>query len=96
MKKLCNEYEIIKKNSYKLVLDKYPTKDDLKNIVINNKDIGEKDKAKIEDVRKIILDMKKSGETNIMSEIVKEIFDLNTPEQKQKFIKMIEENKNEE
>ena len=40
--------------------------------------------------------MKKSGETNIMSEIVKEIFDLNTPEQKQKFIKMIEENKNEE
>lgn len=96
MDKLCNEYDIIKQNDYKLVFDKYPTKDDLKNIVMNNKDIGEKDKAKIEDVRKIILDMKKSGETNIMNEIVKEIFDLNTPEQKEEFIKMIEEKKNEE
>lgn len=96
MDKLCNEYDIIKQNDYKLVFNKYPTKDDLKNIVMNNKDIGDKDKAKIEDVRKIILDMKKSGETNIMNEIVKEIFDLNTPEQKEEFIKMIEEKKNEE
>ncbi len=96
MDKLCNEYNIIKQNDYKLVFDKYPTKDDLKNIVMNNKDIGDKDKAKIEDVRKIILEMKKSGETNIMNEIVKEIFDLNTPEQKEEFIKMIEEKKNEE
>lgn len=96
MDKLCNEYDIIKQNDYKLFFNKYPTKDDLKNIVMNNKDIGDKDKAKIEDVRKIILDMKKSGETNIMNEIVKEIFDLNTPEQKEEFIKMIEEKKNEE
>lgn len=96
MDKLCDEYDIIRQNDYKLFFNKYPTKDDLKNIVMNNKDIGDKDKAKIEDVRKIILDMKKSGETNIMNEIVKEIFDLNTPEQKEEFIKMIEENKNEE
>lgn len=96
MDKLCDEYEIIKQNNYKLVFDKYPTKDDLKNIVMNNKDIEDKDKSKIEDVRKIILDIKKSGATNIMNEIVKEIFDLNTPEQKDEFIKMIEDKKNEE
>lgn len=62
MQKLCEEFDRIKANDYKLVFEKYPTKEEQKQLIINNKDLGGKDASVFGNARGLFDKLRKSGD----------------------------------
>lgn len=68
MDNLYGEFEIVKSNQYKLHFEKYPSEDEIKDLVRNNQDIAEQDQTALDRARKVIKDISKNkvkGDTKI-------------------------------
>lgn len=61
MQELCDEFNKIKTNNFKLVFEKYPTKEEQKQLIINNKDLAGKDATVFGDARSLFAKLRKSG-----------------------------------
>lgn len=70
MVSLIDEYNKIKENEFKLVFEKYPTKEEQENILLNNADIDEPDQMTLDNARKVIGKLKDKIPTE---DIVKEL-----------------------
>ena len=70
MDSLIQEYNLIKENNYKLVFDKYPTKEEQEKLLLNNQDIDEPDQKTLDNARKVIGRLKDKIPTE---DIVKEL-----------------------
>lgn len=60
MDELVHEFEIIKENEFKLHFKKYPTDEEIKDLVRNNKDIAKQDQTILDNARKVIEDISNS------------------------------------
>ena len=86
MDELCAEFNKVKKNDYQLVFDPYPTEEEQKALIINNKEVSDKDASLV----KTLLDsFKRQGFSN--AQIIQDLLK-NIP--KDELIKTIEEIKN--
>lgn len=70
MQLLIDEFNMIKENEYKLVFEKYPTKEEQEKLLLNNADIDEPDQKTLDSARKVIGKLKDKISTE---EIVKEL-----------------------
>lgn len=70
MQLLINEFNEIKKNGFRLVFEKYPTKEEQEKLLLNNADIDEPDQKTLDNARKVIGKLRDKISTE---EIVKEL-----------------------
>lgn len=61
MQELCEEFDKIKANDYKLVFERYPTKEEQKQLIINNKDLAGKEATIFGSARGLFDKLRKSG-----------------------------------
>lgn len=87
MEELCEEFEKIKENDFQLVFDPYPTEEQQKELIINNRDVSDKQASSM---KSIFDSFKKQGfsEGEILQDLLKET-------SKAEIIKILEELKNE-
>lgn len=86
MSDLCNEFNKIKENDFKLVFDPYPTADQQKELIINSRDVSDKQAS---NMKSMFDAFKKKGfsESEILQDLLKET-------SKEEIIKILEELKN--
>lgn len=70
MQLLIDEFNAIKENEFRLVFEKYPTKEEQEKLLLNNADIDEPDQKTLDNARKVIGKLKGKISTE---EIVKEL-----------------------
>lgn len=88
MKELCEEFEKIKENDYRLVFNKYPTKEEQKQLIINNQDLAGKDASVFSNARELFDKLRKTG--NISNQkLLQDFFGMT----KEELIEMVEKMK---
>lgn len=71
MAKIVNEFNMIKNNKFRLVFEKYPTKEEQQNLLLNNADIDASDQITIDNARKVLEKLKgKISDEDIVKELL--------------------------
>ncbi len=93
MQTLCDEFEEIKKHDFKLYFEHYPTEEEQKQLILNNKDLDKGAMSSLNNTRNLINKLKADGKATDI-QIIKELFGISS---KEEIIKMLEngEEKNE-
>ena len=87
MDNLKKEFDTIKKNQFKLHFDKYPTDEEIKDLVRNNQDIAEREQSALDRARKVIKDISKNkveGDTKL--KLAMELFGVSSYEELMKVL----------
>ena len=79
MKKLCEEFSIIKQHDFKLFFEHYPTKEEQERIYLNNKDAGYGEIRTIDKTRALI-ERLAQGDNNMKVQLMKQLFNADTNE----------------
>lgn len=79
MEVLREEFEEIKKQHFKLHFDRYPTKEEQKQIFLNNQDVQDKDIKTIDKTRNLIDKLTESGNVTKV-QLMQELFGMNKEE----------------
>ena len=86
MQVLCDEFNEIKKHNFRLYFEHYPTKEEQKQLILNNQDLDEGVISSLNNTRNLINKLKADGKvTNI--QIIKEIFGISSQEEIEELFK---------
>ena len=93
MDELAQEFESIKENEFKLHFSKYPTDDEIKDLVRNNQDIAQHDQTILTKARKVIEDISKTKvESSTKLKIAMELFGVSSQEELMEILKRDDNN----
>ncbi len=94
MDELAQEFESIKENNeFKLHFSKYPTDDEIKDLVRNNQDIAQHDQTILTKARKVIEDISKTKvESSTKLKIAMELFGVSSQEELMEILKRDDNN----
>jgi len=93
MDEFVQEFERIKENEFKLYFEKYPTDDEIKDLVRNNQDIAQQDQTILTKARKVIEDISKTKvESSTKLKIAMELFGVSSQEELMEMLKRDENN----
>lgn len=93
MDELAQEFERIKENEFKLHFSKYPTDDEIKDLVRNNQDIAQHDQTILTKARKVIEDISKTKvESSTKLKIAMELFGVSSQEELMEILKRDDNN----
>lgn len=81
MQTLCDEFERIKENEFKLHFAHYPTKDEQERIFLNNKDVGDREKSAFDTTRELISRLSQDGNITPI-QLMKQLFGVDTEDLK--------------
>ena len=84
MKILCREFEVVRNNKYQLYFHRYPTAEERKQMVLNNRDLDESTFKSIQEARSKIA--KSSGKAQRL-QIMMEVMGVSTKEELMKILK---------
>ncbi|MBR3882438.1 MAG: DEAD/DEAH box helicase [Clostridia bacterium] len=87
MQLLCDEFSEIKKNNFKLYFEHYPTKEEQKQLILNNKDLDKSSMSSLNNTRALIMKLKADGKVTDV-QLIKELFGIST---KDEIMKMLED-----
>ena len=86
MKVLCKEFEQVKNNDFKLHFSHYPTKDERKQMILNNSDLDEQTLKSIQDARSRVAKAKATGKAMNNLQLMMEIMGVSTKEELMKML----------
>lgn len=86
MQLLCDEFSEIKNHNFKLYFEHYPTKEEQKELILNNKDLDQSSMKSLNSTRSLIMKLKADGKVTDL-QIIKELFGIST---KDEIIKLLE------
>lgn len=93
MNELVQEFERIKENKFKLYFPKYPTDNEIKDLVRNNQDIAQQDQTILTKARKVIEDISKTKvESSTKLKIAMELFGVSSQEELMEMLKRDDNN----
>jgi len=84
METLNEEFTEIKNHQYKLYFDRYPTKDEQKQLFLNSQDLEYKDVKVLGNTRALINKLTEQGNVS-KEQLIKELFDMD----KEEILKML-------
>lgn len=86
MQVLCDEFNEIKTHNFKLYFEHYPTKEEQKQLILNNQDLDEGAMSSLNNTRNLINKLKADGKVTDI-QIIKELFGISS---KDEIIKLLE------
>ena len=86
MQSLCKEFDKVKNNGYKLHFNHYPTKEERKQMILNNSDIDEYTLKTIQDARGRVAKAKASKKSMSNLQLMMEIMGVSTKEELMKML----------
>lgn len=90
MQTLCDEFEKIKENDFKLHFEHYPTKTEQETIFLNNRDVEDRDKRAFDQTKELINRLSQEGSMSKV-QLMKQLFDADTEE----LLQILKESENE-
>lgn len=93
MDELVQEFKRIEEHEFKLYFEKYPTENEIKDLVRNNQDIAERDQTILTKARKVIEDISKTKvDSSTKLKIAMELFGVSSQEELMKILERDENN----